>query len=107
VRHMCSFRIGRQCCVVCLQGAHCLLINVGRLLLNPQQADLLGVSRYRQAKVYAALAAAADVAVAVATNFNVNVYMFRSVECLVDQGIYKVRTAGNTSLSLPMRLLAR
>ena len=84
-----------------------MLINVGRLLLYPQQADLLGVSRYREAKVYAALAAAADIAVAVATNFNVGVSMFRGVEDLVDQGIYKVRTAGSTSFSLLMRLLAR
>ena len=57
--------------------------------------------------MYAALAAAADAAVAVATNINVCVAMFHSVEELVEHGIYKVRTAGSTSLSLPMRLLAR
>ena len=66
---------------------------MGPPLLNPQQADLLGVTRYRQAKVYAALAAAAEIAVAVATNVNVCVSMFRSVERLVDQGIYKVHTS--------------
>ena len=97
----------RQCCAVCLRGAHCLLINVFRLLLHPQQADLLGASRYREAKVYAGLAAAADAAVAVATNCNDCISLFYLAERLVDQGVYRVRTARSTPLQLPLRLLAR
>ncbi len=69
-------------------------------MLHRQQADLRGVRRYREAKVYAALAAAADAAVAVATNTHVCVAMFNSVEDLVDQGIHYVRTARSTSLPL-------